>query len=76
MVWCLDVYKRQYLDYADISDDKNAVQIEAAHKYGLLPEEGDSQDVPCFNPQETVTREYMAVSYTHLPFIIFVRRQK
>lgn len=48
------------LDYADISDDKNAVQIEAAHKYGLLPEEGDSQDVPCFNPQETVTREYMA----------------
>lgn len=48
------------LDYADISEDKNAVQIEAAYKYGLLPQEGDSQDVPCFKPQETVTREYMA----------------
>lgn len=47
-------------DFVDIERDTCALQIEAAYRYGLLPDEYDVQDVPYFNPGYPVTREYMA----------------
>lgn len=52
-------------DFADIEVDDNAIEIEAAYRYGLLPEETANQDVPYFYPDKKVTRDYMAYTLSH-----------
>ncbi len=54
--------ENESLGFADISEDENAVWIEVAYRYGMLPNEVEDelQDVPMFYPEKTVDREYMA----------------